>query len=183
MTDQPNDPIGYRQPPKNTRYQPGQSGNINGRPPVKRQDAPYGFLDELMTIIENGVEKQVTAAEAFLLKQLQNGLKGDARSQRDMLEIVEYRQSLSGNLNSIPVFLVSFVQPGDPGVVMGPLRMTAKLDPFSPTHRVRIEPWMVEAALERLGERRLSVGDQAIIVKATRTPGKVKWPAWWTVIP
>jgi hypothetical protein len=45
-----------------------------------------------------------------------------------------------------------------------------------------LEPWLVEAALARLG-RRLSPADQRTIVKATRTPHKVRWPEWWSEHP
>ena len=46
-----------------------------------------------------------------------------------------------------------------------------------------LEPWIVEAALERLGKRRLTREQQEIVVRATRTPRKVRWPAWWEVTP
>jgi hypothetical protein len=42
-----------------------------------------------------------------------------------------------------------------------------------------LEPWLVEAALARLG-RTLSPADQRIVMKAARTPHKVKWPEWWS---
>ena len=42
-----------------------------------------------------------------------------------------------------------------------------------------LEPWLVEAALARLKEA-LSPANQRIIVKATRTPHKVRWPKWWS---
>jgi len=32
-------------------------------------------------------------------------------------------------------------------------------------------------------DRRLSPADQRTIVKATRTPHKVKWPEWWSEHP
>jgi hypothetical protein len=45
-----------------------------------------------------------------------------------------------------------------------------------------LEPRLVEAVLARLG-RTLSPADQRIIVKATRTPQKVRWPEWWSERP
>jgi hypothetical protein len=44
-----------------------------------------------------------------------------------------------------------------------------------------LEPWIVEAALERLG-RQLTVGEQKIVAAATRTPWRVNWPDWWVVL-
>jgi hypothetical protein len=46
---------------------------------------------------------------------------------------------------------------------------------------VLLEPWLVEAALARLGERRLTPEEQETVVQATRTPHKVKWPQWWEI--
>jgi hypothetical protein len=55
-------------------------------------------------------------------------------------------------------------------------------DPYRETARMALEPWLVEAALARL-DRRLNAADQRTIVKATRTPHRVRWPNWWTEHP
>jgi hypothetical protein len=55
----------------------------------------------------------------------------------------------------------------------------AFLAPYRETARMALEPWLVEAALARLG-RTLSPADQRIVMKAARTPHKVKWPEWWS---
>ena len=61
--------------------------------------------------------------------------------------------------------------------------MARKLDRYRKTTvRVVLEPWLVEAALARLPQI-LNPVDQRIIVKATRTPHKVKWPEWWSEHP
>jgi hypothetical protein len=57
------------------------------------------------------------------------------------------------------------------------------LDRFRSTARVYLEPWIVEAALNRLGDRKLSVEEQQVIVAAARTPNKVAWPEWWGAMP
>ena len=75
------------------------------------------------------------------------------------------------------------VAPGSVNTALEPLRMASKLDRYRPTARMMLEPWLVEAALSRLGDRRLSLDEQANMVRATRTPGKVKWPDWWKVKP
>jgi hypothetical protein len=45
-----------------------------------------------------------------------------------------------------------------------------------------LEPWLVEAVLARLLQV-LNPEEQRTIVNATRTPHKVKWPAWWSEHP
>lgn len=77
----------------------------------------------------------------------------------------------------------TFVAPGSVKRALEPLRMAVKLDRYRPTARMALEPWLVEAALSRLGERRLSRDEQDEVVRATRMPGKVRWPAWWQVRP
>ena len=97
---------------------------------------------------------------------------------------------------------IAFIHPGYVNTALVPLRMARKLNRYSAapqraqfpwppalggryseSARMALEPWIVEAALERLGSRRLSVEEQETIVRATRTPWKVRWPAWWSVVP
>jgi len=59
--------------------------------------------------------------------------------------------------------------------------MAKKLDRYRDTARMALEPWIVEAAIDRLGDKRLSVDEQKIAVRAARTPWKVRWPDWWEV--
>lgn len=47
--------------------------------------------------------------------------------------------------------------------------------------RWEISPWIVEAALEPMGSRRLSKEEQREIWKNTRSPQTVSWPDWWAV--
>ena len=46
-----------------------------------------------------------------------------------------------------------------------------------------LEPWIVEMALDRLGKRRLTLQEQQTVLRATRTPKKVRWPDWWEALP
>jgi hypothetical protein len=40
---------------------------------------------------------------------------------------------------------------------------------------------LVEAALDRLGDRHLTPDQQREVVNAVRDPAEVKWPEWWEV--
>jgi len=90
---------------------------------------------------------------------------------------------LRGNEDYVHRIVFSMVTPGRVTSALEPLRMARKLDRYRPTARMALEPWIVEAALVRLGERQLSPEEQLTVVKATRTPRKVKWPEWWTELP
>lgn len=74
------------------------------------------------------------------------------------------------------------VSPGSLGQELSALRMARKLDTYRPTARLKLEPWLVQAALDRLGGRLLTVDEQRQVYRATRTPAKVEWPDWWLVI-
>lgn len=174
---------GYKRPPSATRFKPGQSGNPSGRPRGRFREAPYeAVLGQMVILREDGASRRVTAAEAFLMQLAKRGLEGDAGAARLMTSALEEAKSLQGSnkLNDIDI-VFAIVSPGSVNSAMEPLRMAKKLDPYRETARMAIEPWLVEAALARLGDRRLTREEQRTIVKATRTPKKVHWPDWWEV--
>jgi hypothetical protein len=171
-------------PPKATRFTKGQRSNPAGRPRGRRPEAPYeAVLGQMVTIREGGVERRVTAEEAFLLQLAKSGVEGDGAATRTALGLIEEitaRRSTHRGFISVIVHMI--VAPGSVTSALMPLRMAKKLDPYRETARMALEPWLVEAALARLN-RRLSPADQRTIAKATRTPHKVKWPEWWSEHP
>jgi hypothetical protein len=183
----PNDPPdgdgsddgGYRRPPRATRYKKGQSGNLSGRRHGRRREAPHeDILGRMVKIREEGTERYVTAAQAYLLSLAKRGLEGDGAATRVALALIELIRP--GVHKGLPNVIVrEIITPGSVKSALEPLRMAKKLDPYRETARMVLEPWIVEAALARLGKA-LSPAEQRIIVKATRTPHKVKWRDWWT---
>lgn len=184
MTGASDDGVCYRRPPRSTRFAKGRSGNPRGRP-KGRTGVPYeAVLDQPVTVIEGGVERRVTAAEAFLLHMAKKGLEGDGAAARALLEPLARARAAIGDANApIAEIVLQIVSPGNPNMALEPLRMATRLDAFRPTARMLLEPWLVEAALAQLGARRLSAAEQEVVVKATRTPRKVRWPNWWSVRP
>ena len=81
------------------------------------------------------------------------------------------------------VIVYKCVAPGSVNSALEPLRMATKLDRYRETARMMLEPWLVEAALDRLGHGRLTREEQETVVRATRLPHKVRWPDWWDVQP
>ena len=184
--DDPNQKIaGYRSPPRASRFRPGQSGNPKGRPRGRRKELPYEtVLGQEVTIRENGHVRRITAAEAFLLQLTKRGLDGDTAATRAALAAIGDTRGSKVSISEGPFEIVrSFVAPGSVNTAVECLRICTKLDRFRETARMLLEPWIVEAALARLGDKQLTPKEQEVVLKATRTPSKVRWPHWWVVMP
>jgi Family of unknown function (DUF5681) len=176
------DAVGYKRPPRSTRYRPGVSGNPKGRPKRKGQGLPYArILDRIVTIKEGVGARQVTAEQAFLVYLRKKALDGNEAAQERLEEIQAFSREFYSDPDIDDVFSIVrvIVSPDNPNLPLLQLKMAVKLYRYEPHAQIKLEPWLVQRALDRLGDRRLNATQQATVVAATRTPGKVQWPDWW----
>ena len=175
---------GRRNSPVATRFQKGQSGNPRGRPKDRHREAPYEtVLGQLVTVREGGTERRITAAEAFLLHLAKRGLEGDSSAARAAMQLLEnIRDKGIVKERTLIIFRV-LLSAGSVNSALQVLGMGKLLDLHRDSARLLLEPWIIEAALKRLGDRRLDPSEQALVCKATRAPHKVKRPQWWTQQP
>ena len=185
------DEIGYGKPSRNTRFKRGRSGNPKGRPPGRKKKPPYeAVLGQMVTVREGGIERRVTAAEAFALYLTKQGLDGDNAALRQAAAAIgdaraKQKEFSPQGRETLIIELVSSssLSCGTVNTALVPLRMARKLDRYRNTDRMVLEPWIVEMALERLGSQRPTLEEQQRVLRVTRTQEKVRWPDWWEALP
>ena len=108
-------------------------------------------------------------------------LKPDSAAARASLEAIETaRAKRHADHPPIGIICIKIIADGI-DTILDDLNLAVKRFPRD-EERVRweLQPWIVEAALKRLGKRQLSPDEQREVWSNTRTPQKVVWPEWWT---
>jgi len=98
--------VGFRHPPKATRFAKGKSGNPKGRPKGSLNVASVFLktLREKVVINENGQRKTITKLEAALKQLTNKAASGDLRALRVLVELAndaEAKQNAPGSQNPV----------------------------------------------------------------------------------
>lgn len=106
--------IGYKKPPKSTRFKPGQSGNAKGRPKgLKSTPALIRsvFGRKIQVRGPKGV-RSMSILEAGLTQLANKAATGDLRAIRDVVRLSQEIRD-EQTLGPSPTFVVNFVKPED----------------------------------------------------------------------
>ena len=91
--------VGYRKPPKASRFKPGQSGNPRGRPKGARNKLPARNEERLKKLIieeayrtvkvtEGTRQIKIPMVQAILRSQAMKAARGDHRAQQKFTELI-----------------------------------------------------------------------------------------------
>ena len=82
--------VGYRKPPRQTRFTKGQSGNPRGRSPGAKnlKTLLSDALNEFVIVSENGVRRKITKREAIVTQLVNRSASADFRAIKILLDMV-----------------------------------------------------------------------------------------------
>ena len=89
MNNRKDKPVGFGSPPLSTRFKPGVSGNLSGRPKrIKSLKAELiEELEELTSVIENGRDAKVTKARAIAKAVVRQAASGNLRAITALISV------------------------------------------------------------------------------------------------
>jgi hypothetical protein len=82
--------VGYKKPPKASQFQPGQSGNLNGRPKGSKnlKTDLAEELQERIALREGGERRTVSKQRAMLKRLIERALHGDTKAAALIINMV-----------------------------------------------------------------------------------------------
>jgi hypothetical protein len=164
----------------NGRFQKGQSGNPNGRPPKPRRPNISAFeivLDKRLTATVVGKEREFTVEEVLQQQTLKDALAGKRMAIRKVLKMIEKREAALAKRNGPPARNIPFEVHHCADNANEAMRVLdiALPDPDYP-NCWKVTAWATQAALSRPGCRKYSKRDVEQIKFFTLEPETLHWP-------
>jgi hypothetical protein len=88
--------VGFRKPPRHTRFKPGQSGNPKGRTKGIKNLATImrEAMRETVIITENGERKTYNKLEVAVKQQINRAVAGDHKAMLLLLPLIQAQEAL-----------------------------------------------------------------------------------------
>ncbi len=82
--------VGYRRPPKATRFTAGTSGNPKGRPKGSRTVGAVlqDIIRQKVAVTENGKTRRIPALEVMLRRLANDAMRSDAGAMKLLLDLL-----------------------------------------------------------------------------------------------
>ena len=170
---------------RDTRFKPGQSGNPKGRPRKRRPNVSAFDIvfDRMLTVTQNGVERELTVDEALELQTYQAALKGSRMAIRQVLKMIEKREVALAKRDkpaakASPVRVEYEANNADEAMrILGIAVMDGSHDRGGYFSRhLKLATWATQAALSRTGRRRIDAERVDKIKRLTINPDALRWP-------
>ncbi len=142
------------------------------------------IFDKTLTVIQNGVERELTVDEALQFKTYQAALKGSKMAVRTVLKMIEKRETV-----------LTALAPRAERCEANPFSVTYDSDSADEAMRIlgiasiyedgfggwadgklKLETWAAQAAISRPGRARLDERHVADMKILTKEPDKLRWP-------
>ena len=168
---------GPKQPPLGGRFKKGQSGNPSGRPKKVKEPPASAFdivIDKTLTVVHNGVPRELTAEEALQHRTYQDAIGGSRLAQREVLKMIAKREAaLAARVGEPRQQIIFRREPEDKADAALQILGIAT----GSREGLLLEPWAVQAALaRRRGGERLDEKKIDEIRRCTRDAAKLRWP-------
>jgi hypothetical protein len=128
--EDPQYPVGYKNPPRHTQFKRGMSGNAKGRPKGAKNFATV-IEEELRTrieVTENGKRKRISKREAIAKQTVNRAAAGDPKATSTLLN----EARLQENQNHLPIAQSLVVGPEDQMVIDSILQRIRQSQPPCP---------------------------------------------------
>jgi Family of unknown function (DUF5681) len=177
-----------RNPSTNGRFPKGHSGNPKGRPrkETKKEVSVFDILlDRTLTVMQDGVPREITVEEALHHRIYQEAIGGSRLAQRRVLGMIAKREKArTAKLGrkfapNLTVRIETDPENADAALeILGiAIRDGSWEGQDGKPGRLRLESWAVQAALvRRRGGHRLGQDEVKEIVRCTRDATRLRWP-------
>jgi hypothetical protein len=171
--------VGYKKPPVSGQFKKGVSQNPNGRPrknPVARPSPFDIVLAQTVPITRDGKRREATPEEALQQALVERAIAGDRTAVRKVLQMIQARRAAIARATP-ETHNVGLIEEPDPPNANEALRILGigRDDP-SRDDRLALEPWAVQAALDRRRRAPLQGSDLSLVKCSTIDPDQVRWP-------